>query len=133
MVKGFIDRANRRSMALMACENVFITGAVTLSAYVLVGDHGRPNFNSSTLLWKSLLIAFVCQLCLYYADLYEFGMTADRRELIARSLKAIGISTIILATLYLRFPGLIIGQGVVSLAALIAVALVTGWRIGFVW
>jgi len=46
MVKGFIDRANRRSMALVGCESIFITGAVTLSAYVLVGDHGRPIFNS---------------------------------------------------------------------------------------
>src|SRR5882672_723764 len=81
MVNGFIDRANRRSMALMACESVFITGAVTLSAYVLVGDHGRPILNSTALLWRSLLIAFVCQLCLYYADVYEFGITTDRREL----------------------------------------------------
>src|SRR2546422_5037334 len=133
MVKGFIDRANRRSMALMACENVFLTGAVTLSAYVLVGDHGRPNFNSSTLLWKSLLIAFVCQLCLYYADVYEFGITADRRELLARILKALGGSLMILAALYFQFPRLIIGHGVVSLAALLAVALVIGWRFVFVW
>src|SRR2546422_2910765 len=133
MVKGFIDRANRRSMALMACENVFLTGAVTLSAYVLVGDHGRPNFNSSALLWKSLLIAFVCQLCLYYADVYEFGITADRRELLARILKALGGSLMILAALYFQFLKLVIGHGVVSMAALLAVALVIGWRLAFVW
>jgi len=86
-------------MALMACESVFITGAVTLSAYVLVGDHGRPILNSTALLWRSLLIAFVCQLCLYYADVYEFGITTDRRELLARILKALGGSLIILAAL----------------------------------
>jgi len=133
MVNGFIDRANRRSMALMACESVFITGAVTLSAYVLVGDHGRPIFNSSAVLWKSLLIAFVCQLCLYYGDVYEFGITADRRELLARILKALGGSLMILAALYFQFPKLVIGHGVVSMAALLAVALVIGWRLAFVW
>jgi len=133
MVNGFIDRANRRSMALMACESVFITGAVTLSAYVLVGDHGRPILNSTALLWRSLLIAFVCQLCLYYADVYEFGITTDRRELLARILKALGGSLIILAALYFQFPRLVIGHGVVSMAALLAVALVIGWRLAFVW
>jgi len=133
MVKGFIDRANRRSMALVGCESIFITGAVTLSAYVLVGDHGRPIFNSSAVLWKSLLIAFVCQLCLYYGDVYEFGITADRRELLARILKALGGSLMILAALYFQFPKLVIGHGVVSMTALLAVALVIGWRLAFVW
>jgi len=133
MVKGFIDRANRRSMALVGCESIFITGAVTLSAYVLVGDHVRPIFNSSAVLWRSLLIAFVCQLCLYYADVYEFGITADRRELLARILKALGGSLMILAALYFQFPKLVIGHGVVSMAALLAVALVIGWRLAFVW
>ncbi|OLD56816.1 MAG: hypothetical protein AUI64_01615 [Acidobacteria bacterium 13_1_40CM_2_64_6] len=120
-------------MALVGCESIFITGAVTLSAYVLVGDHVRPIFNSSAVLWRSLLIAFVCQLCLYYADVYEFGITADRRELLARILKALGGSLMILAALYFQFPKLVIGHGVVSMAALLAVALVIGWRLAFVW
>jgi sugar transferase (PEP-CTERM system associated) len=129
----FIHRANRRSMALMACESVFITGAVALSANVLVGDHLLPVSSGPTLVWKSLLIAFVCQLCLYYADVYEFGITADRRELLARILNALGVSSIILAALYLRYPHLMIGHGVVIVAALLAVALVIGWRLTFVW
>ena len=129
----FSPRTNRRSVTLMACESVFITGAVTLSAYMLLGDRARPVFNSQEIVWKSLLIAFVCQVCLYYADLYEFGMTSDLRELLARILKALGFSAIILATLYFFFPWLIIGQGVVSFAVLIAVAMVIGWRIAFVW
>ena len=120
-------------MALVGCESIFITGAVTLSAYVLVGDHVRPIFNSSAVLWRSLLIAFVCQLCLYYGDVYEFGITADRRELLARILKALGGSLMILAALYFQFPKLVIGHGVVSMAALLAVALVIGWRLAFVW
>jgi len=133
MFNVFIQRANRRSMALMACESVFITGAVAASANLLVGDHLLPVSNGSTLVWKSLLIAFVCQLCLYYADVYEFGITADRRELLARILNALGVSSMILAALYLRYPNLMIGHGVVIVAALLAVALVIGWRLTFVW
>jgi sugar transferase (PEP-CTERM system associated) len=132
MVNVLIQRGNRRSMALAGCETVLITGAVALSAYVLLGDRA-PGFTSESIVWKSLLIALVCQICLYYADLYEFGMTADRRELLARILKALGVSTLILATLYFWFPALIIGEGVVAVAVLIAVALAIGWRIVFVW
>jgi sugar transferase (PEP-CTERM system associated) len=120
-------------MMLMACESVFFIAAVTLSAYILLGDQARPIFATQQIVWKSLLIAFVYQLCLYYADLYEFGLTADRRELLARTLKALGISSMILAILYFVFPGLVIGQGVVAVAAAIAAALVIGWRIAFVW
>jgi len=133
MVNAFIHHANRRSMTLMACESVFLTGAVALSTYVLVGDGISPIFNSPPLFWKSLLIAFVCQLCLYYADVNDFGITADRRELLARILKALGGSSMILAGLYFWFPRLVIGHGVVSLAAVLAVALVISWRLTFVW
>ena len=120
-------------MTLMACESLFITGAVTLSAHMLLSEQARPILSSQQMVWKSVLIAFVCQLCLYYADLYQFGITGDRRELLARILEALGASSMILATLYFWFPGLVIGHGVVAVAALFAVATVIGWRIAFVW
>jgi sugar transferase (PEP-CTERM system associated) len=133
MVKAFIHHTNRRSMTLTVCESVFLTAAVALSTHLLAGDRLGPVFNSPPLFWKSVLIAFVCQLCLYYADVNDFGITADRRELLARILKALGGSSMILAALYFWFPPLVIGHGVVSLAAVLAVALVISWRVSFVW
>jgi len=133
MVKVFIQHANRRSMTLMVCESVFLTAAVSLSTHLLASDRVSPIFNSASLFWKSVLIALVCQLCLYYADVNELGVTADRRELLARILKALGGSSIILAALYFWFPRLVIGHGVVSLAAVLAVALVISWRVTFAW
>jgi sugar transferase (PEP-CTERM system associated) len=131
MVNAFIQGSNRRSIALVAFESVFIVVIVRMSAYVLTEQPGIAD--PQNLVWKSLLIAFVCQVCLYYADLYEFGSTGNRRELVARVLKAFGIGAIILAALYSWFPTLIIGQGVGSLAALAAVGVALWWRIAFVW
>jgi len=132
MVNAFIQGSNRRSIVLVAFESVFIVVVVTMSAYLLTG--GPPGGGlQAHFVWKSLLIAFVCQVCLYYADLYEFGSTVNRRELVARVLQAFGIGAIILAALYLSFPTLIIGQGVGSLAALCAVGVAFWWRIAFVW
>src|SRR5262245_3395442 len=131
MVKAFIHHANRRSMMLVACESIFLTGAVALSTYLLRGDRVSALASHPLLVWKSLLIAFVCQLCLYYADVNEFAITADRRELVSRILKGLGGSSIILAALYFFFPILVIGHGVVSLAAVLAVELVVVWRVTF--
>jgi sugar transferase (PEP-CTERM system associated) len=131
MVNAFIQGSNRRSLALVAFESVFIVVVVMMSAYLLTEQPAAAN--PQNLVWKSLLIAFVCQVCLYYADLYEFGSTGNRRELVARVLKAFGVGAIILAALYSWFPTLIIGQGVGSLAALGAVGVALWWRIAFVW
>ena len=133
MVNVFIQAVNRRSLALIACESLFITAAVGVIAYLLHDGHPGSFLMTPNLGLKSLLIAFMCQVCLYYADLYEFGMTSDRRELFARILKAVGFSSILIGALYSRFPDLVIGDGVVQITAIIAVALAVGWRITFVW
>src|SRR5262249_20578810 len=84
MVNVFIQAVNRRSLALIVCESLLITVAVGLTAYLLYGEQAHSFLMTPNLALKSLLIAFMCQVCLYYADLYEFGMTSDRRELLAR-------------------------------------------------
>ena len=83
---------------------------------------------------KALLIAAVTQTCLYYADLYDLRLIADRRELFDRaSLQALGAASFILAVLYFWFPALIIGRGVFLIAALLVIVLVIGWRLAFEW
>ncbi len=42
-------------------------------------------------LGKTLLIAGVCQICLYYAELYDLRIVSDRRELFVRIVQALGI------------------------------------------
>ena len=40
------------------------------------------------------------QLCLYFADLYDFRVITDRRELFVRAVQALGATSLILAGLY---------------------------------
>ena len=83
--------------------------------------------------WKAALIAAVCQLCLYYSDLYDLRIVADRRELFVRALQSLGAASLILALLYYLFPDLIIGRGVFLIAAAFVVAIIVGWRVAFSW
>ncbi len=59
---------------------------------VLTVEHG---------LEKALLIAVACQMCLYYADLYDPRVIADRRELFVRIVQALGATSFLLAAIVL--------------------------------
>ena len=72
-----------RSVTLLLCEAGVILGSVYLAAYVRLG--GGSVAWADAILPKALLIAGVTQLCLYFADLYDFRVLTDRRELFVRA------------------------------------------------
>ena len=120
-----------RAMGLIVCETVVIVGAVGLAAYIRLG---RLELSwAGDLLPKAVLIAFVAQLCLYFADLYDFRVITDLRELFIRAVQALGATSLILAGTYFWLPDLIVGRGVFMLAAVFVIVLVFGWRIAFEW
>ena len=61
----------RRSLALVAFETILIVLAVALGAFLRLGTEAWTLLFHERGLEKALLIAFVCQMCLYYADLYD--------------------------------------------------------------
>jgi sugar transferase (PEP-CTERM system associated) len=106
------------------------TGAVYLAALIRLGS--GPGW-SDGVLPRALLIALITQLCLYFADLYDFRVMADRRELFVRAVQALGATSLILAGLYFWLDDLMVGRGVFMLAALFVMLFVFGWRIAFDW
>jgi hypothetical protein len=61
-------------------------------------------------LWKALLIVGVCQLALYYADLYDLRGVSSVRDLTARLIEALGATSLILAGIYFLAPDWIVGR-----------------------
>ena len=114
-------------------ETALILGAVAVSAYARLGAQAWPLLVAD-MLPKALMITLVCQLCLYYGDLYDDPRVGgNRTELLIRILRALGITLFILAALYTIFPGLTVARGVLAPAAAMAVAGVIGWRLTFAW
>ena len=128
-----IHRLSFRSSGLIAFESLLIVTAVATTTILLLGPQGSRAFLSEGGLSKALLITAVCQMCLYYCDLYDLTGTRDPRRLLARLLQAIGATSIILAAIYFCFPVLIIGRGVFLSASGIVFLLIVGWRIAFDW
>jgi len=133
MAKGLMQPVTWRASALILSETALIMAAVTLSTYVVLGS----TWSLATvahLLPKVLLIGYVCQICLYYGDLYDDPrMLRDLRQMMVRLLQALGATSILLALVYSRFPDLVVARGVFVLTAAIASAALIGWRLAFRW
>ena len=122
-----------RSVALVACESLFILAAVATAAWLRLGDDAYRLLGDGNPVGKALLIAAVCQLCLYYNELYDLRLLADRRELFVRILQALGSTSLLLAVLYYCFPNLVIGRGVFAIASVMVITFVIAWRVAFEW
>jgi sugar transferase (PEP-CTERM system associated) len=119
-----------RSFTLLMCEAMVILGSVYLAAYLRLGND--PAWSDQILL-KALLIAGVTLLCLYFCDLYDLRVLADRRELFVRAVQSLGATSLVLAAIYFWFPDLIVGRGVFIIAAVLIITVLFGWRVFFEW
>ncbi len=128
-----MQRPNPRVVALVVFETALILGAIVLAVYVRSGSRAGIVILQEHALAKGLVIAFICQVCLYFSDLYDLRLISDRRELFVRTVQALGVTSLVLATLYFWFPDLIIGRGVFAIAVTFVISAVTGWRLAFEW
>jgi sugar transferase (PEP-CTERM system associated) len=126
-------RHRLRASGLVVFETILILTALSVGAYLRLGDWTWVVIGVEHGIEKALLATAVCQLCFYYAGLYDLRALSDRQELFVRLVQAIGSASLVLATLYFWFPSLVLGRGVFMIAAFLVMVLIIGWRIAFEW
>jgi len=124
---------NVRLLRLVAFETLLIALAVAVAVYLRLSGGAWHEFVAEGGLAKTLLLAGITQACLYYADLYDLRVVSDRRELFIRLLQALGAASFILAGVYYWLPAIFIGRGVFTIAVVLIVLLVGGWRLLYDW
>src|SRR4051812_42385167 len=133
MAKGLIQAAHWRLSTLIVSETALIATAISATAYARFGPDGWP-FAAADIVPKALLATCVCQLCLYYSDLYDDPRAGgDNSALLIRTLQALGMTLLVLALIYGMFPALTIGRGVIGPGVTFAAAALIAWRIAFGW
>ena len=132
-MKALYVSLTRRSLALVFFEAVLIISAVLVAAWARNGGDLWALLFQENGLAKAALIAAVCQVCLYYSDMYDLRTVSDRRELFIGIVQALGATSFLLAALYFWFPSLVIGRGVFVIASFFVLTLVAGWRFTFEW
>ncbi len=75
------------------------------------------------------LAIVVCEISLYFNDLYDFRLLTTRSEILVRLLQAFGVACLGLAVCYYIAPDLSFGRGIAALAAPLIVALTLLWRL----
>jgi len=132
-MRALVRRLSSRSVTLILLETVLIVSAVAVASFVRLQEETIDIMLNDGGVVKALLVAFVAQVCLYYADLYNLRQVADRRELFVRIVQALASASFLLAAIYYWFPRLVIGRGVFMIAAGLVLVLVIGWRVVFEW
>lgn len=112
-------------------EGLFIFAAVLMAGWALMGSHNIRN--APDLIFKALLITFVCQSCLYYNDLYDLKITDSMGEMGIRLLQALGATAIFLAFVYFVFPRAIISRGVFEVSVALVIVMIASWRFGYMY
>jgi sugar transferase (PEP-CTERM system associated) len=75
----------------------------------------------------------VCEVCLYFNELYDLKITNSHLELGLRLTKALGIASIVLAIIYYCIPSLLIGRGIFLISLVLLGVLVVPWRYAYSW
>lgn len=120
---------------------------------VLLGLYLRfPKYLGSILIdqrgiYKIALTTFACQFIFYLFDLYDVAKPRLRRELLTDIFQAVGTTLIVLGTIFMLRPTLLLGyeqeiegvgvartgNGVPVIALILALALMTVWRLSIHW
>ena len=118
-----------RNALFVVGEALVIYLSVLLACLIILGPETFA-FHLGVVL-KTLLITTVCQVCLYYNDLYDLKITDSFLELGIRLFQALGFSAILLAIAYFAFPDLIVEEGVFVVSICIIIVFVVSWRFGY--
>jgi sugar transferase (PEP-CTERM system associated) len=133
MYRVLIGIFGLRRLALVLVEHLMIVLSVVIAAIIRLGWPETISEVMTNWVSRAVFAAVVLQLCLHYADLYDSRTLSDRRDLVTRLVRALGVTSVLLALLYFWLPELVIGRGVFALATVMIIALVAGWRIAFEW
>ncbi len=93
-------------------EVFWITAALTLLAelHARYIKHWEDGVDIPRIALRLALITLICQVSLYYNDLYDLSVAYSRQELLVRILQSFGASCVVLFTLFWIFPKLVIGS-----------------------
>ena len=120
-----------RNIIFFIIEGLVIFGSFVLSSLILADS--EPFLFDLFLCLRILLVICICQICLYYNDLYDFKVASTIVEVSIRLLQALGITSIVLAFIYWAFPLAIIDQFIFILSIGFLLVFIIGWRLLYIF
>ncbi|WDP90784.1 MAG: TIGR03013 family PEP-CTERM/XrtA system glycosyltransferase [Desulfobacter sp.] len=119
-----------RNIIFLFLEGCVIFGCFLLSTVLLTFSNSY--WFDVMLVLRIMLITIICQVSLYYNDLYDFDAVSTVPEISIRLLQALGITSIALAMIYYFFPLVILDQKIYILSIFFLMVFIVLWRIGYI-
>lgn len=131
MIKVLNQYFPGRLFVLLVTENVLILLAIWATITFQLGTSEITAHPS--LFLKALVVTAICQLCFYYADIYDLRTVGSKLEVFFRLMQALGAAAILLAGLFVLFPEMRMGERVVEISIIATVFTILLWRFLVEW
>lgn len=135
MLKIGGQRVPTSLLSLVAVDSILIAAGLLVATFARFSfdNYGSVVYYliSGPTALRFLVVIVICEISLYFNDLYDFRLTTSRSEILVRLFQAFGISCLALAVSYFMVPDIEFGRGIAVLAAPVIVGLTLGWRL--VW
>lgn len=120
-----------RTALLVLSDVVLIVLGLLLATLIrfLYWDAAWAYLSAPGVILRIVLVVVVCELALYYYDLYDVQVVRDRSELLGRLLQALGTACLGLAVFYFADPDHSLGRGIVVMTAPLVFLLLLTWRL----
>jgi lipopolysaccharide/colanic/teichoic acid biosynthesis glycosyltransferase len=125
------QRIPGKTLVLIASEGALIAlGLLFATAFRLIDSESFVRqVVEPGMMMRFAIVIVVCELSLYYYDLYDLQVVSRRSVLFVRLLQALGTACLFLAFVYYCDPDLSLGRGVAAVAAPLIIVSVAGWRL----
>lgn len=117
-----------RTLLLGVSEGILIVLTFVLAALVRFDAGGRLVLRDEYAFARIAVVAGVFMLCMYYFDLYDTFVMANRREILSRVVQVLGGGTIVLALIYYTYPQVKLGGGILLVGLFLLLVFLPFWR-----
>jgi len=131
MLKILSRYVSLKTLLLLVTEVFWIAAVMTVlgNLYAHYVAHWEEGVDVPFLWMRVALITLICQLSMYYNDLYDLEVVNSRQELLIRILQSFGVACLVLFPVFWIFPKMVIhSSNVVAAAVLVGVLILLGWR-----
>ena len=131
MIKLFKRYYPIRNIIFVFTESIFIF--LSIFTAVMLFDPGVNAAGKGYIFYNTLLITLICQVCIYYTNLYEINIYNSLKALGVRLFMALIIASTFLGLLYMVLPGLIIKPEIFAIGVTIMVIMIGSTRFLYFW
>src|SRR5215831_6902715 len=133
MIKVLNQYFPGRLFVLLLTENVLILLGIWAAVAYNTGSLTLTLLGHPQVFGKIFLVTVVCQICLYYGDIYDLRSIGSRVEVLFRVLQALGVAALILASVFYVIPEVRLGSGIIEVSLIGIVLAILSWRILIEW